>query len=207
MVLGYHGIFGAYGFWLPNDPRGSWSDFVGSWELFRYGPATKTNSTHSVAGREHDMAARLVAKQALKFPAVQFSGAQARAVGVGFGQYVQKSGLVVRACAILPEHVHLVVDRFRMKVEQIVIQLKAHATSRLLEEDLHPFGQVRLPNGRPPKCWARGEWSVFLENETDVHRAIQYVEENPLKEGKRHQRWSFVTPLPVQPRRVSGALG
>jgi hypothetical protein len=28
MILGYHVIFGAYGFWLPNDPRGSWSDFV-----------------------------------------------------------------------------------------------------------------------------------------------------------------------------------
>ena len=31
MILGFHVVFGAYGFWLPNDPRGSWSDFVGSW--------------------------------------------------------------------------------------------------------------------------------------------------------------------------------
>jgi len=53
MILGYHVIFGAYGFWLPNDPRGSWSDFVGAWELFRYGAATKTNTTVSVAGRRH----------------------------------------------------------------------------------------------------------------------------------------------------------
>lgn len=30
MVLAYHVIFGAYGFWLPNDPRGSWSKFVAS---------------------------------------------------------------------------------------------------------------------------------------------------------------------------------
>jgi hypothetical protein len=30
MILAFHAIFGAYGFWLPNDPRGSWSDFVGS---------------------------------------------------------------------------------------------------------------------------------------------------------------------------------
>jgi len=33
MVRAYHVIFGMYGFWLPNDERGSWSDFVGSWEL------------------------------------------------------------------------------------------------------------------------------------------------------------------------------
>ncbi len=37
MIVGYHIIFGMYGFWLPNDPRGSWSDFVGSWELYRFG--------------------------------------------------------------------------------------------------------------------------------------------------------------------------
>ena len=42
MIHGYHAIFGAYGFWLPNDPRGSWSDFVGAWELFRFGPTTKS---------------------------------------------------------------------------------------------------------------------------------------------------------------------
>jgi hypothetical protein len=44
MIRGYHVIFGAYGFWLPNDPRGSWSEFVGSWELFRFGAATTTDT-------------------------------------------------------------------------------------------------------------------------------------------------------------------
>src|SRR5438874_9310157 len=68
MIVGYHVIFGAYGFWLPNDPRGSWSDFVGSWELFRYGQATKTNETHSVARRPHDIRRRLDAKESLKYP-------------------------------------------------------------------------------------------------------------------------------------------
>ena len=47
MIRASHVIFSAYGFWLPNDPRGSWSDFVGSWELQRFGPATKVNVRHS----------------------------------------------------------------------------------------------------------------------------------------------------------------
>jgi REP element-mobilizing transposase RayT len=205
MVIGYHVIFGAYGFWLPNDPRGSWSDFVGSWELFRYGSATKTNTTQSVAGQPHDVRRRLAAKEALKYPAVQFTGVQARAVGRGFAAYIRKSGLVVRSCAILPDHVHLVIDRFRLPVEQIVIQLKGEATAQLLAENLHPFGSIRLPNGRPPRCWARGEWSVFLEDAADVWNAIQYVDDNPPKEGKPRQRWSFVTRDPVEPRRGSGA--
>jgi len=27
MVLAYRAILSMYGFWLPNDPRGSWSEF------------------------------------------------------------------------------------------------------------------------------------------------------------------------------------
>src|SRR5437667_6402550 len=103
MIVGYHVIFGTYGFWLPNDPRGSWSDFVGSWELFRYGAATKTSERRSVARRTHNVSARLTAKTALKRPAVQFSGIQARAVGRGFADYGWRSGLEVLACAILPD--------------------------------------------------------------------------------------------------------
>ena len=37
-VRAYHLIITTYGFWLPTDPRGSWSDFVRAWELFRFGP-------------------------------------------------------------------------------------------------------------------------------------------------------------------------
>jgi hypothetical protein len=36
-LLAAHIIFTAYGFWLPNDPRGSWSEWVAAWELFRFG--------------------------------------------------------------------------------------------------------------------------------------------------------------------------
>src|SRR4029079_8455070 len=119
MVLGSHVIFGAYGFWLPNDPRGSWSDFVGAWELFHYGGATKTTENCSVAGRPHDREKRLAAKEALKFPPVNFSGIQARAIGRGFAAYAAKSSLTIHACAILPDHVHLVLARHLLAVEKL----------------------------------------------------------------------------------------
>jgi hypothetical protein len=47
--------------------------------------------------------------------------------------------------------------------------------------------------GRPPQCFARGEWKVFLDPE-DVPEAVNYVEDNPLKEGLRRQNWNFVVP-------------
>jgi hypothetical protein len=55
VVLAYHIIFTAYGFWLPNDPRGSWSTFVAAWDLLLAGgKATKTDKRRSLAHKEHD---------------------------------------------------------------------------------------------------------------------------------------------------------
>jgi REP element-mobilizing transposase RayT len=195
MVLGYHIIVGMHGFWLPNDPRGSWSDFVGWYELRRYGPATKTTERRSLANKEHDRQWRQEAKTVLKYPPVELTGVQAQAVANGFAEYVRNSGLVVWACAILPDHLHLVVGRHRLKAEQFVIQMKGAATEHLIAATLHPYQTIRDPQGRVPRCFARGEWKVYLDTIEDVFRSIEYVENNPLKEGKPRQKWKFVTPF------------
>jgi REP element-mobilizing transposase RayT len=196
MVLAYHVIIGAYGFWLPNDPRGSWSDFVGSWELYRRGGrATKTNETRSVAHVPHDRRHRLATNEALKYPAVQFSGIQARAIGNGFGKYAEHSGLKIWACAIMPDHLHLVVARSNLDIEQVVVQLKGEATQQLIDDQIHPYQNIVLKNGRRPKCFARGQCAPFLDSVEDILRAIPYVEDNPKKDGLPEQKWSFVTPF------------
>lgn len=206
MVLASHVIFSVYGFWLPNDPRGSWSEFVGAWELFRFGGATKVDVRHSVAKRAHDRALRKAAKESLKYPPVQFTGLQARAVGRGFHDFLQRNGGTVHACAILPEHVHMVIARHRYGAEQLVTLLKGAATRQLVEENLHPFAAFGQPNERLPTCWARGEWKVFLDTEEDIIRSIEYVERNPLRERKRVQRWPFVTAYRA-PQRVAAKRG
>ncbi|MEX0718329.1 MAG: transposase, partial [Planctomycetaceae bacterium] len=195
MIVGHHVIFGCYGFWLPNDPRGSWSDFVGAWELFRHGPATKVTERRSLASRPHDRAARVAAKQSLKYPAVELSEAQREAVGKGFATYFERSRIAVWTCAILPDHVHLVVARPKYSVEKMVIQLKGEATQALKEQGIHPLSEWIDEKGKTPKCFARGEWKVFLDPD-DVPRAIRYAEGNPEKEGLPPQRWGFVTAYP-----------
>jgi len=192
MIAGYHLIFGTYGFWLPNDPRGSWSDFVRVYELFRYGEATKTTKQFSVAHEQHDHAQRLETKKALRYPPVQFTGVQAQAVGLSFAEYFAGTNIDVWACAILPDHVHLVMGRLPMKVEQLALHLKGAATRYLIKENVHPFQELRTKKNRRPPCFARGEWKVFLDFEHVLH-AIPYVETNPEKEGKPRQKWSFVT--------------
>jgi REP element-mobilizing transposase RayT len=113
---------------------------------------------------------------------------QIQAVAAGFSQYARKSGLAIHACAVLPDHVHLVVAVYRLDPHKLVIQLKGAATTALREHNIHPFDGTN-------KAFARGEWVVFLDTDADVRRAIRYVEENPEKEGLPRQIWSFVTPF------------
>ena len=195
MILAYHSIFSAYGFWLPHDPRGSWSDFVRQWELVRFGKATKTNERHSLARAPHDAAARRAAKQALRYPPVSFTGLQARSIGRGFARAAAESSYRIHACSILPEHVHVVVARHRWRIERIVGHLKARATHFLRCDGLHPLAAWAGADGAAPSPWGRRAWHVYLDDPLDVARAIRYVRDNPAKEGKRRQNWSFVTPF------------
>jgi len=200
VVHAYHAIFGTYGFWLPNDPRGSWSEFVGLYELYRqYGPATKTIERRSLAHDPHDRAAREAAKQLLSRPPVVFTGLQARAVGRGFATSFEKGRVTVWACAILPDHVHVVFARHRQSAELIVNYMKGSATRELVAEKLHPFLNQRDDSGQVPHCWAEGQWIVYLDSTADILRAIRYVEENPSKDGLPRQRWSFVVRYPETP--------
>ena len=195
MVYGHHIIFGMYGFWLPNDPRGSWSDFVGAWELLQFGKATTTTARKSVAAIAHDRAARQAAKSSLKYPPVCLTGIQARAVGHGFSGAAGKSRFQIWACAIMADHVHLVVARHRLKAEQIANLLKGDATRELKRVGIHPLERYTSGEGRLPKAFAQGEWKVFLNSAEQIARAIRYVEDNPTKEGLPRQKWSFVQPF------------
>jgi REP element-mobilizing transposase RayT len=194
MVIAYHVIIAAYGFWLPNDQRGSWSDFVRRWELLRFGPATKTDERRSVAWRPIDWAKRAAARASLMFPPVSFTGIQALAIASGFADGARRSGYQILACAILPDHVHLVIARHEYAIEQVVNRLKGSASRVIAERGLHPLDGYETKRGSTPSMWAEGLWKVFLDNPSDVLRAIEYVEGNPEKEGKKRQKWKFVMP-------------
>jgi REP element-mobilizing transposase RayT len=191
MIRAYHAIWGAYGFWLPNDPRGSWSDFVASWELVQVGkPVGKTLRD---VDRKDWQVWREEAMGRLRYPAVALNGKQARAIGTGFGEAARRSGYNILACSILPQHVHLVFGRHTYDAEQVCIQLKGEATKQLKRDHLHPLAEF-AKDGRLPSVWEEGQWIVFLDDDANIRTAIDYVEQNPVKEGKPKQRWSFVTP-------------
>jgi REP element-mobilizing transposase RayT len=193
MILAAHVILTAYGFWLSNDPRGSWSDFIRQWELLKYGPATKTDERRSVAGRAHDSALRAAAKKDLMYEPVIFTGQQALAIANGFGDVVRRTCCIILACAIMPDHVHLVIARHHYEIQKLANLLKGGATTRLRREGIDPFSGC-LQGRSKPSPWAHKFWKVWLDSPEDVVRAIEYTNDNPTKAGLKPQSWRFVRP-------------
>lgn len=191
-MIAHHLVFTTYGFWLPNDPRGSWSDFVRIWELYWYGDATKVTTRRSLAQDAHDRTLRDLQKTALRYGPVRFTPRQIDCVARAFERAVIESDYIVLACSILPEHVHMVVRRHPNRGEQMIGHFKARATQHLSAEQLHPFLKHRNEKGELPPMWGSRGWKVFLDSDEDIRRAVRYVEDNPLKQRLQKQEWGFV---------------
>jgi hypothetical protein len=192
MIIASHLIISAYGFWLPNDPRGSWSDFVGSWELYKFGPATKVNDSRNYARDPHDIELRRAAKRALKYPPVRFNDAQRRAIAAGFARACADGKYTCLACCIGHDHGHLVLERHQRDPEVIAGHLKSHATRELTRRGIHPLNGHVGKRGGLPTPWSEGCWKVFIDDNEQLKTAITYVERHAEKEGLPRQDWEFV---------------
>jgi REP element-mobilizing transposase RayT len=180
VILAFHSIFTTYGTWLPNEPRGSWSTFVASTELYRFGKVTTVNTRRSIAGNSYDRNAKTQMQRVLKYPPVRFTGKQARTVAMAFSQ----TPYTLHALAVMPSHVHMVLGYTRRDIRRATGHIKSQATRALRTQG---WFAAQSP-------WTDHGWNVYLNTDDDVRRAIDYVRENPLREGLRQQRWSFMIP-------------
>src|SRR5438045_3580445 len=99
-VIAYHILFGAYGVWLPNDPRGSMSKYVFATRLQPFGPPLPVRENTSVTVAD---ATKLQAmREELQYPPVRFSGPQIEIIARAFGDIIHKLGLVFYAAALMP---------------------------------------------------------------------------------------------------------
>lgn len=202
MIRAYHIILPMYGFWLPNDPRGSWSDYVRKWELSCFGKARASRDRKSnLELTEPEVENRQAAIESLQFPEVILNGHQALSIANGFRKKASRSNYTIWACAILPRHTHLVVARHCYKAEQVANLLKGAATREIVADKRHPLEGYLCPvKKKVPSMWASKKWIVYLDSEEAIEQAIAYVEENPVKDGMPKQDWSFVTPFAGLPK-------
>jgi REP element-mobilizing transposase RayT len=183
LVIAHHLIWTAYGWWLPNDPRGSGSREIRSDILVELGPQHFGRKRVQPSGRDvrrfYDQAAVL-----LTHPLLTFDAPAREAIAQAFGQTIEEQRYTCYACAIMPDHVHILIRKHKHDAEEMMEILKESSRLRLSASDQrhtdHPI-------------WAGGGgWKVFLDHPDQVRRTIGYIDRNPLPLGLPQQQWPFV---------------
>ena len=183
MVLAHHLIWVAYGWWLPNDLRGSMSkeirnDVIGELGELHYGRKKVQPASKDIRAFYEQ------AKQVLKFPLLTFAPKEVEAIARAFADVIRIEHYTCYACAIMIDHVHLIIRKHKHLAEEMVENFQY--ASRLAVLD------VGLRDSDHP-VWGGPGWKVFVDGTDDIWRTIPYVEQNPIKSKQARQQYEFVT--------------
>ncbi|HVP10310.1 MAG TPA: transposase [Phycisphaerae bacterium] len=190
MILGFHLTWTTYGHWFPNDPRGSWSDEV--WQpqlakLRKLDDERKVTRPRPVPS--NDLKRFLdSARSALMWNAVQLTRSELAVVAGAFAEAASAVKLRVFACAIMPTHAHIAVGRNEDSYERIVNRLKGRSAQRIREFRAYPAADRR---SRIP-IWTQGYWVRYIDHPEQMQCVVNYVKNNPIREGLPSQDWGFV---------------
>jgi REP element-mobilizing transposase RayT len=182
-VIAYHLVWTAYGWWLPNDPRGSGSHAIRSDVLADLGVLHHGRKRIQPSGSfVRDFQER--AEDLLKHPRLSFDDEAVQQLAAAFAQVIADERYTCYAGVIMPDHVHLLIRKHKHQAEEMIENLQYHSRQQLIESGLcaptHPV-------------WSKGGgWKVFLEHPDEIRRTIGYIEKNPLPLGQSRQVWPFV---------------
>ena len=183
IVIAHHLIWTAYGTWLPNDPRGSGSHEVACDVFKELGELHYGRKRAQPAGWEI-RAFFDQAHQRLQYPVFPFSSDEIEVIAETFAEVCETPRYTCYACAVMPDHVHLVIRKHKDQAEEMIEGLRVLGRKRLEAESSRFVGHPVWTGG--------GGWKVFLDHPDDVVRTIGYVEKNPLQARMAAQDWGFV---------------
>ena len=184
MIIAHHLIFTAYGWWLPNDPRGSSSRTIKADILNHLGDlhhGRKPVQPPSTDIRRFYTAA----KDWLRHDLLTFDTRARNVIADAFAAMIAAERYTCYACAILPDHVHVLVRKHKHTAEQIIATFQEASRLRPRDADLRSTDHP---------TWGGPGWKVFLDHPDEVRRTIKYIEDNTPKHRLPEQRWPFVTP-------------
>lgn len=184
IVIAYHLIWTGYGWWLPNDLRGSTSRFLASDPLRDVGEIHFGRKKVQPARRElMDFFER--ARERIDFPVLTLDDHAIEIIGTAFRSGVESQKYTCYACAVMRDHVHLVIRKHKHQAEEMINHLQRESHIALREAGWVDFEHP---------VWGGHGWKVFLDPPEDIRRTIKYVEDNPIPFRMPVQRWDFVTP-------------
>src|SRR5688500_12641293 len=110
MVAGYHLIWTAYGFWLPNDIRGSTSQQLRVAKMSPLGDIHLGRKQQQPSSRELQAFLKQ-AQEILTHPVLTLDEESILLVGNAIGEVIPERKYTCYACAVMPDHVHLLIRR------------------------------------------------------------------------------------------------
>jgi len=118
-VIAYHLVWTNYGTWLGNDPRGSGSHEVYTPTLAEMGAAhfgrRKVQPSRKIVQEFYQEA-----ELRLQFPVIRFGLEQFREVAHAFAATIRAHRYTCYACAIMADHVHLVIRKHKHTAETMI---------------------------------------------------------------------------------------
>jgi hypothetical protein len=161
MIIAHHLIWTAYGWWLPNDPRGSMSLDIRVEELEPLGEmhyGRKAQQPRSAELRKfYGEAADL-----LKHPLLTFAEMDFPLLAKAFEEVIGEQRYTCYACAIMPDHVHMLIRRHRDKAEMMIENFQTQSRNAVIEAGLR---SITHP------VWGGPGWKVF-QNSSPVVSAL-----------------------------------
>jgi REP element-mobilizing transposase RayT len=184
LIIGHHLIWTLYGHWLANDLRGSGSEAVRDPKFAALGEVHRGRKPeHLQPSRAELREFYREARPLLNFAPFWLDESMRQAVAEAVGEIVRRRPYTVWACAVLANHMHLVVRRHSDDAIAIWNAIAEAAGSRLRE-----FRDIA--DGHP--VWAARPYKVYLRMPQEVRSRVAYVERNPEKEGLPRQKHEFV---------------
>jgi REP element-mobilizing transposase RayT len=180
LVIACHLIWTAYGWWLPNDPRGSGSREIRNDVLAELGELHHGRKQVQPAGRIvrqfYEQAAAM-----LRHPLLIFDDVARDEIAQAFGEVMERE---CYACAIMPDHVHILIRKHKHQAEDMIEALKEAGRLRLSDTGHRSTDHPVWSGG--------GGWKVFLDHPEEVRRTVRHIEKNPPSERLPEQHWPFV---------------
>lgn len=184
MIAGFHLVWTAYGWWLPNDPRGSSSHEIRVEQIAGLGELHEGRKVVQPSGREiRDFYER--AREVLKHPLLTFDDEDMRIIAESFRRVAAAERYTCYACAIMPDHVHALIRKHKHRGETMLKNLQDASRAALIEAKRRTLDHP---------VWGGPGWTVFVNTQVQFRRLVEYIRRNPLKIGRPEQKWDFVKP-------------
>ncbi len=147
LVIAYHLIWTAYGYWLPNDPRGGTSHNIrnkkiaelGQWHFGRH----KIQPAGKVVQEFQEKAAAI-----LKYSLLKFDQPEIMEIAQAFTDTIAQQCYTCYACTIMPDHVHILIRKHKHTAEEMIENLQESSRLRLRKTKSSVLGSSCLGRGR-----------------------------------------------------------